>query len=144
MPLGSSNLGWGSVLEQKDSSHWKCSPPSTEEATGWLGQVDVYIAMPLKLEGAGWKGGIVNTFPVLAHTLKARAACLEQRHLQHLQGYCLIVLSALFRGLSTYKGHTSNSSIILVPLGHCLVSAALQHCVVYTCFDQWIGSTELA
>lgn len=57
------------------------------------------------------------------------AAFSEQRHLQHRQGYHLIVLLALFRGLSMYKGHTSNGSIILVPLGHCLVSAVLQHCV---------------
>lgn len=66
------SLGWGSVLEQKDSSHWKRSPPLTEVALGWLGQVDVYISMPLKLEGAGRKGGIVNTLPLLAHILKAQ------------------------------------------------------------------------
>lgn len=38
----------------------RSTPLSEEVATGWPGQVDVYTAKPLKLEGAGRKGGIVK------------------------------------------------------------------------------------
>lgn len=128
-------LSGGVQLWNKDTSYWKCSPPLREEATGWLSQMDVYTALPLKVEDAGRKGGVQKGCTLFLcwlilwkHSLCPCADFSEHRDHPPPTGSSLLVLSAAFKGFSVYRDHMFSASIVLI-----LVSIS-QH---------WLHSTHM-
>lgn len=139
-PLSSRNLGWGSVLEQRLVSLKVL--PSTDWGHGVTrsdGCLHCLWSWKVLAGRVGFSRVVhASCFSIHLESMAPAHVQISQRKgiSQLPQGYHLIVLAAVFRGFSMYKGQMSSTSIILVPLEYLSQSCSTTW-YMYTLSNGW-------